>query len=92
MSKKAEVVIYTAALCGYCSGAKALLTKKGVDFTEIRVDKVPGMREEMVQRSGRTSVPQVFINGESVGGFDDLVALDMEDDLDPMLGLAANDE
>ena len=92
MSQTAEVVIYSSALCGYCSGAKTLLTKKGVEYKEIRVDKEPGMRVEMVQRSGRTSVPQVFINGEHVGGFDDLMSLDMEDELDPILGLVANDE
>ncbi len=83
-----DVVIYTAAFCGYCSGAKNLLDKKGVKYREIRVDKETGMREEMEQRSGRTSVPQIFIGERHVGGFDDLVDLDMDDELDPLLGLA----
>jgi len=88
MSEKPEVVVYTAAFCGFCSGAKSLLDKKGVDYLEIRVDKEAGKREEMEQRAGRDSVPQIFIGEQHVGGFDDLVELDMDDELDPMLGLA----
>ena len=87
MSEKPEVVMYTAAFCGYCAGAKSLLEKKGVDYLEIRVDKEAGKREEMEQRSQRDTVPQIFIGNEHVGGFDDLVELDMDDELDPMLGL-----
>lgn len=87
MSNKADVVIYTGAFCGYCNAAKTLLTKKGVEFTEIRIDKEPGMRAEMEQRSGRASVPQVFIGEQPVGGFDELVDLDMDDELEPLLGL-----
>lgn len=87
MSEKPQVVIYTAAFCGYCSGAKSLLDKKGVVYLEIRVDKEAGKRAEMEQRAGRDSVPQVFIGEQHVGGFDDLVELDMDDELDPMLGL-----
>jgi glutaredoxin 3 len=83
----APVVIYTAAFCGYCSGAKNLLEKKGVDYLEIRVDKESGKREEMEQRAQRDSVPQVFIGEQHVGGFDDLVELDLDDALDPLLGL-----
>lgn len=85
MSSPANVVIYTSGLCGYCSGARNLLNKKGVQYTEIRVDKEPGMRAEMEARSGRTSVPQIFIDDYHVGGFDDLVALDMDDELDALL-------
>jgi len=87
MSEKPEVVVYTAAFCGYCSGAKSLLDKKGVDYLEIRVDKETGKRVEMEQRAGRDSVPQIFIGDTHVGGFDELVELDMDDELDPMLGL-----
>ena len=83
-----KVVMYTAAFCGYCSGAKNLLGKKGVEFTEIRIDKEAGMREEMEQRSQRNTVPQIFIGDRHVGGFDDLVDLDMDDELDPLLGLS----
>lgn len=87
MNEKPNVVIYTSGLCGYCSNAKTLLNKKGVEFSEIRVDKEPGMRAEMEQRSGRTSVPQIFIGEHHVGGFDDLMELEMDDELDAMLGL-----
>ena len=84
-----NVVMYTSAFCGYCAGAKSLLGKKGVEFTEIRIDKEAGMREEMEQRSPRESVPQIFIGDRHIGGFDDLVDLDMDDELDPLLGLSA---
>ena len=89
MSKQPDIVVYTSALCGYCSGAKNLLKKKGVEFTEIRVDKEAGMRAEMEQRSGRTSVPQVFIGDRHVGGFDDLMELDMDGELDALLNIEA---
>lgn len=84
-----DIVVYTAAFCGYCAGAKSLLGKKGVEFTEIRIDKEAGKREEMEQLSHRDSVPQIFIGDRHVGGFDDLVDLDMDDELDPLLGLTA---
>jgi len=83
-----RVVVYTSAGCGYCTGAKGLLSKKGVEFTEIRIDKETGMRAEMEQRSQRDSVPQIFIGDMHVGGFDDLVDLDLDDELNPLLGLA----
>ena len=85
--QKPEVVMYATAFCGYCTGAKSLLEKKGVDYLEIRVDKEAGKREEMEQRSQRDSVPQIFIGDQHIGGFDELVELDMDDELDPMLGL-----
>jgi glutaredoxin 3 len=86
MSTDVVVTIYTAAGCGYCDGAKHLLGKKGASFTEIRVDKEAGKRQEMEQRSQRDSVPQIFIADKHVGGFDELVDLDMDDELDPLLG------
>jgi len=82
-----KVEIYSTGLCGYCTRAKMLLDKKGVDYTEYRIDELPGKRAEMVQRSQRTTVPQIFINDHHVGGFDDLSELDMDDELDSMLGL-----
>ncbi len=85
--KTPEIVMYTAAFCGYCAGAKSLLKKKGVDYLEIRIDQETGKREEMEQRAGRDSVPQIFIGDQYVGGFDELVELDMDDELDPLLGL-----
>lgn len=86
VSEQPQVVMYTAAFCGYCAGAKSLLEKKGVDYLEIRVDEAAGKREEMEQRAGRDSVPQIFIGDQHIGGFDELVELDMDDELDPLLG------
>lgn len=89
MNEKMNVVMYTSGWCGYCSGAKKILDKKGIHYTEIRVDKETGMREEMEERSHRKTVPQIFIGDVHVGGFDDLVDLDMDGELDPMLGIAS---
>ncbi|MFN2349820.1 MAG: glutaredoxin 3 [Thioalkalivibrio sp.] len=83
----AEVVIYTSGFCPYCMWARRMLNEKGVDFEEIRVDRAPGQRAVMEQRSGRTSVPQIFIGHTHVGGYDDMAALDRAGRLDPMLGL-----
>ena len=85
----ADVVMYTSTYCGYCRAAKALLSSKGVAYEEINLDEQPGRRAEMVQRAeGRTTVPQIFIGGKGVGGFDDISELDYEDKLDGMLGIA----
>lgn len=80
------VVLYTTAHCPYCVRARRLLDGKGVRYNEVRVDQDPSRRAEMETRSGRTSVPQIFIDDYHVGGFDDLAELDMEDRLDPLLG------
>ena len=85
----AEVEIYTTSLCGYCHRAKHLLKNKGVDFIEYDVTINAEKRAEMRERAGgRTSVPQVFIDGKGVGGSDDLIELDLDDELDPLLGIA----
>ena len=85
----ANVEIYTGMMCGYCSAAKRLLKKKGVDFTETDVTWKAGKRAEMMERAnGRHSVPQIFIDGEHIGGCDDLYALDANGKLDSKLGLA----
>ena len=82
----ATVEIYTTPLCGYCHAAKRLLTAKGAGYAEHDVSADPARREEMVQRAnGRRTVPQVFIDGTHVGGFDDLSALDRAGKLDPLL-------
>jgi glutaredoxin 3 len=81
----AEVVIYTSALCGYCYRAKDLLERKGVPYTEVPVDLDPVRRTEMEQRSGRRTVPQVFIGARHVGGYDDLAALERAGQLDALL-------
>ena len=70
------IVMYTTPGCPYCMMAKHLLTDKGQTWQEIDVQADPGRRAEMMERSGRTSVPQIWIGDRHVGGFDDLVALD----------------
>ncbi|QEP43211.1 glutaredoxin 3 [Ectothiorhodospiraceae bacterium BW-2] len=83
----ADIVIYTTEFCPFCVRARHLLDKKGVSYTDIAVDKQPEKRLEMEQRAGRTSVPQIFIDNFHVGGFDDMVELDMDGELDSRLGL-----
>lgn len=80
-----EVTIYLTDWCPYCARARNLLTDKGVEFKEIDLEAVAGAREQMVARSGRTSVPQIFIGTEHVGGCDELIALERAGRLDPML-------
>ncbi len=85
----AEVDIYTTMWCPFCARAKALLQRKGVAYHEIDVDAQPGGRAEMVQRAhGGRTVPQIFIDGEHIGGCDDLQALNRAGKLDAKLGLA----
>ena len=79
------VTIYTREGCGYCVRAKALLTRKGVAFTEIDAGSDPALKSEMVQRSGRTTFPQIFLGDTHVGGCDDLHELDAEGRLDALL-------
>ena len=90
----ANVVLYTTEHCPYCVRARLLLDKKQVNYTDIRIDDRPDMREEMLAKAnGRTSVPQIFIDDFHVGGFDDMAELDSYGKLDPLLGLAPhNDE
>lgn len=81
----AKVIIYSTATCPYCDRAKALLNSKGVAFTEIRVDEDPIKRDEMIEKSNRRTVPQIFINDQSIGGFDDMYALHVSGQLDKLL-------
>ena len=82
----AKVEIYTSMFCGYCARAKTLLSRKGVDYVEHDVDADGSLREAMTKRAGgRTSVPQVFIDGRHVGGCDDIHALDAAGQLDTLL-------
>lgn len=83
-----EILIYTANLCPYCTMAKRLLDKKGATYTELNVDGKPGLREEMMLKTRRRTVPQIYIGDFHVGGFDDLYALDQQKKLDPLLKLA----
>ena len=81
----ANVVIYTTEYCSYCVTAKKLLEKKGVQYTEIRIDTDPAEREIMITKSNRYTVPQIFINDKHVGGCDDLLALERAGQLDNLL-------
>jgi glutaredoxin 3 len=84
----AQVEMYATMFCPYCARARALFERKGVTFTEIDLFEEPARREEMIRRAGgRTTVPQIFINGEHIGGCDDLVALDRKGRLDSKLGI-----
>jgi glutaredoxin 3 len=80
-----DVVIYLAGWCPYCQRARGLLTQKGIQFREIDVDDDPKLREEMIARSGRRTVPQVFIGEKHVGGCDDLLVLDGRGELDRLI-------
>ena len=82
----AKVEIYSTMFCPYCARARALLQRKGIAFTEIDLLEEPRRRDEMIRRSGRTSVPQIFINGEHIGGSDELAALERAGKLDAKLG------
>ena len=81
-----DVVMYSTGHCPYCVRAKMLLKQKNVEFKDIRIDVEADRRGEMVQRSGRTSVPQIFIGDFHVGGCDDLFALEQQGQLDNKLG------
>lgn len=87
MADARDVVMYTKPFCPYCAAARALLGEKGVDFHEIDISKDAGRREEMIRRSGRHTVPQVFAGAEHLGGYDDIAALDQEGRLDALLGI-----
>ncbi len=81
----AEITMYGTSWCGFCSMARRLLTQKGATWQEIDVDAEPGRREEMMERSGRRTVPQIWIGERHVGGFDDLSALASSGELDRLL-------
>ena len=81
----APVTVYSTRVCPYCVRAKALLDGKQVPYTEVLVDEQPEKRAEMMQKSGRRTVPQIFVGTHHVGGFDDLYMLDRSGGLDPLL-------
>jgi glutaredoxin 3 len=85
----AAVLMYTTSWCGFCARARRLFTDKGVAFTDIDVEQVEGAREEMRSRSGRNTVPQIFVGARHLGGYDDTRALDEKGELDPLLQSAA---
>lgn len=85
MSPSQKVTVYSSPFCGYCRRALALLKGKGADVAEIDVTMEPGKREEAASRSGRTSLPQIFVGETHVGGYSDLAALEARGALDPLL-------
>ena len=85
MSAPANIVIYTTAVCPYCVAAKNFLQSKGQTWEEVRVDTNPDIRRKMTEMTGRTSVPQIFINDTPVGGSDDMIALHRKGGLEPLL-------
>ncbi|MGB7815815.1 MAG: glutaredoxin 3 [Methylotenera sp.] len=82
----AKIIMYTTAVCPYCANAERLLISKGVkEINKIRVDLQPEQRIEMMQKTGRRTVPQIYIGDQHIGGFDDLRALDLAGGLDSLL-------
>ncbi|HEY1289857.1 MAG TPA: glutaredoxin 3 [Burkholderiales bacterium] len=84
----AKVLMYLTASCPFCQSADRLLQQKGVAVEKIRVDLEPARRAEMTQKSGRRTVPQIWINGLHIGGCDDLYELERAGELDPLLEAA----
>ncbi len=85
-----SIKMYTSAYCPYCANAERLLSKKGVSHIEkIRVDEDSSILEEMIEKTGRRTVPQIYIGDYHVGGFDDLRALDLKGELDPLLEISS---
>lgn len=82
----ARVLMYTTAMCPYCVNAKKLLTEKGVEIEEVRVDRDPQLRQEMMEKSRQRTVPQIWIDDFHVGGFTELWALDKSGKLNGLLG------
>ena len=87
--KTPRIRIYTSDFCSYCTRAKNLLTKKGVEYEEVFLDRTDMQsRMDLVQLTGRYTVPQILVDDRPVGGYDDIKALDDQGRLDPLLGLA----
>ena len=86
----AQVIIYTTSYCPYCTGAKALLRSKKIKFDEIDVTRDPERRGEMGRLSRQRTVPQIFIDGRPIGGYDDARRLDAKGELDVLLGVSEN--
>jgi glutaredoxin 3 len=84
----AQVVMYSTRFCPYCMRARALLEGKGVSYTDIGVDGRPELRAQMVELSGRYTVPQIWIDQKHVGGYDDIALLDRQGQLDKLLSAA----
>ncbi len=83
-----KVVVYSTNVCPYCVRAKNLLQRKGIEFEELKIDRNRDLMAEMMERSQRRTVPQIFIDDFHVGGYDDMAALDSEGKLDELLGIS----
>jgi len=83
----AHVIMYCTDSCPFCTNAEKLLISKGIEIEKIDVEQYPEQFEQIIAQIGRDSVPQIFIDGRHIGGFDDLSELDMDDELEPLLGL-----
>ena len=79
------ITIYSTAICPYCVAAKNFLKSKGLAWNEVRIDTTPGEREKMVEKTRRTSVPQIFVGETHVGGYDDMMALHRAGKFEPLL-------
>ncbi len=81
-----HILMYSTGVCPYCLRAEQLLKQKGIiDIEKVRVDLDPARRDEMIEKTGRRTVPQIFIDGRHIGGYDDLAALDRANELAPLL-------
>lgn len=85
-----KVVMYTTNMCPYCVRAKLLLSQKGVTVEQLNIQTDPALMRQMLERSQRRTVPQIFVDDFHVGGFDDLAAMDSRGELDPLLGLSGD--
>ena len=87
-----RILMYTTKWCPFCTMAKRLLAAKGVAVDEVAVDTDPARRSEMMERTGRRTVPQIFIGETHVGGFEEIAALDHKGELDPLLATVEGDD
>jgi len=87
-----KIEIYSTNICPYCVRAKALIQRKGFTFIELNIEQDHSLMTDMLERSQRRTVPQIFIDGFHVGGYDDLAAMDAAGDLDPRLGIPDQDD
>ena len=89
MGDKPRIEIYGTEYCGYCTAARLLLKKKGLDYEDILISKDTAALRHMFERCGHQSVPQIFINDQPIGGFDELYALEQNGDLDQLLDVTS---
>lgn len=85
MTNPAKITVYGSESCSYCLAARMLLKKKGLDYEDVLITRDADLREKMERLSGKSSVPQIFINDRPIGGFDELYTLDQSGELDRML-------